>query len=118
SKLIEQIRIIGSAKVFEEISYIPFLEINLQNFLYSITLAMASFVGIESIAQAAEETKRPLKYIPKVAKLSVIVVLISVMSFSILSIGSMDWTRLAESYEYSIAALVETYPVIGKFGAK
>ncbi|MEM0078752.1 MAG: APC family permease [Nitrososphaerota archaeon] len=118
SKLIEQIRIIGSAKVFEEISYIPFLEINLQNFLYSITLAMASFVGIESIAQAAEETKRPLKYIPKAAKLSVIVVLISVMSFSILSIGSMDWTRLAESYEYSIAALVETYPVIGKFGAK
>ncbi|MEM3495550.1 MAG: amino acid permease, partial [Nitrososphaerota archaeon] len=78
----------------------------------------ASFVGIESIAQAAEETRRPARHIPKAAKLSVVAVLISVMGFSTLSIGSVGWEKLSRQLEYSIAGLVETYPIIGVFGAK
>lgn len=118
SKLIEQLGILGSTEIHKEVAYIDGLPTNLQNLLYALTLAMASFVGIESIAQAAEETKRPVKHIPKAAKLSVVAVLISVMGFSILSIGSIGWEKLSKELEYSIAGLVETYPVIGGFGAK
>ncbi|MEM1583370.1 MAG: amino acid permease [Nitrososphaerota archaeon] len=118
SKFIEQLRIVGSPEILKEVAYIDGLPINLQNLLYALTLAMASFVGIESIAQAAEETRRPARHIPKAAKLSVVAVLISVMGFSTLSIGSVGWEKLSRQLEYSIAGLVETYPIIGVFGAK
>lgn len=118
SKLIEQLAILGSPHVLHEVAYLEEVPNNLQNLLYALTLAMASFVGIESIAQAAEETRRPAKHIPKAAKLSIVAVLISVMGFSILSIGSVGWEKISNELEYSVAGLVETYPVIGGFGAK
>jgi len=118
SKLLEQLQILGSPKIQNEVAYIAGASINTQNLLYSLTLAIASFVGIESIAQAAEETKRPAKHIPKATKLSIIAVLISVMGFSILSMGSVGWEKISEELEYSVAGLVKTYPIIGGFGAK
>ncbi len=118
SKFIEQLKVLGSPNVLSEVAYLPEVPVNIQNLLYSLTLAMASFVGIESIAQAAEETRRPTKHIPKAAKLSVVAVLISVMGFSILSMGSVGWEKLSKELEYSIAGLVKTYPVIGDVGAK
>jgi APA family basic amino acid/polyamine antiporter len=118
SKLLEQLQILGSPKIQSEVAYVASVPINIQNLLYSLTLAMASFVGIESIAQAAEETRRPARHIPKAAKLSIIAVLISVMGFSILSIGSVGWEKISGELEYSIAGLVRTYPIIGGFGAK
>ncbi|MEN2974657.1 MAG: APC family permease [Candidatus Caldarchaeales archaeon] len=117
-KLIEQLQILGSPKPLNEVSYLSNSSINLQNLLYSLTLAMASFVGIESIAQAAEETRRPAKHIPRAAKISVIAVLISVLGFSTLSMGSVSWMKLAEELEYSIAGLVSTYPIVGSIGSK
>ncbi|MCL7382885.1 MAG: APC family permease [Thaumarchaeota archaeon] len=118
SKLLEQLQILGSPKIQSEVAYVASVPINIQNLLYSLTLAMASFVGIESIAQAAEETRHPARHIPKAAKLSIIAVLISVMGFSILSIGSVGWEKISGELEYSIAGLVRTYPIIGGFGAK
>lgn len=118
SKFIEQLKVLGSPHVLSEVAYIPGAPVNFQNLLYALTLAMASFVGIESIAQAAEETRRPTKHIPKAAKLSVVAVLISVMGFSVLSMGSVGWEKLSNELEYSIAGLVKTYPVIGDIGAK
>jgi APA family basic amino acid/polyamine antiporter len=118
SRLLEQLQILGSPKIQIEVAYMAGVPINIQNLLYSLTLAMASFVGIESIAQAAEETRRPAKHIPKAAKLSIVAVLISVMGFSILSIGSVGWEKISEELEYSIAGLVRTYPIIGGFGAR
>ncbi|MDW7986408.1 MAG: amino acid permease [Nitrososphaerota archaeon] len=117
SRFIEQLQILGSSKILSEVAYIPDLSINIQNLLYSFTLAMASFVGIESIAQAAEETRRPAKHIPKAAKFSVLAVLISVIGFSTLSMGSISWEKLADELEYSVAGLVRTYPVVGEVGA-
>jgi len=118
SRLLEQLQIVGSPRIQSEVAYMAGVPINIQNLLYSLTLAMASFVGIESIAQAAEETRRPAKHIPKAAKLSIIAVFMSVMGFSILSIGSVGWEKISEELEYSIAGLVRTYPIVGGFGAK
>jgi len=76
---------------------------------------MASFIGIESIAQAAEETKRPYKWIPRAARLSVIMVIASVISFSVLAAGSISWEELARSIENPVATMVRSYPIVGSF---
>ncbi|MEM3394517.1 MAG: APC family permease [Nitrososphaerota archaeon] len=110
---IEQIKIIGNSIRFSEVEYFDFLTVPTNNFLYGLTLAMASFIGIESIAQAAEETKRPYKWIPRAVKLSVLMVIIFVISFSILATGSLSWETLADAVENPIAAMVKNFPIIG-----
>lgn len=105
---------LGNPKHLPEVEYFNFLDTSLNNFLYGLTLAMASFIGIESIAQAAEETKRPYKWIPRAAKLCVLAVILFVLSFSVLSIGVLDWQVLGSSYENPVAVLVSRFPVIGE----
>lgn len=112
---IEQLNIIGSSMRFNEVEYFDFLTLPANNFLYGLTLAMASFIGIESIAQAAEETKRPYKWIPRAVKLSVLMVILFVISFSILATGSLSWETLAGAVENPIATLVKNYPIVGSF---
>ena len=111
---LNQIVDFGNANLLREVEYIGFFDVKLSNLLYGLTLAMASFIGIESIAQAAEETRRPHKWIPRAAKLCVIVVPLSVILFSILSIGVLDWRVLGSAYENPIAVLVSRFPGVGK----
>ena len=110
---LNQLLEIGAPIPRSEVGYLPGIPIDTQNLLYALTLAMASFIGIESIAQAAEETKRPARWIPKAAKLSVVAVLASVLGFSILALGVMRWSELAEALENPIATLVSRYPLVG-----
>ncbi|MEM0329463.1 MAG: APC family permease [Nitrososphaerota archaeon] len=110
---LSQLAHLGNPERLPEVEYFDFLDTGLNNFLYGLTLAMASFIGIESIAQAAEETRKPHKWIPRAAKLCVLAVLLSVLLFSILSMGSLDWRELGSSYENPIAVLVSKFPVIG-----
>ena len=110
---IAQLSEVGSPERLPEVGYLSFLDVKLNNFLYGVTLAMASFIGIESIAQAAEETKRPHKWIPRAAKLCVAAVFLSVILFSILSIGVLDWRTLGSSYENPVAVLVSRFPGVG-----
>ncbi len=109
----EQITILGNNIMLGEVSYLPNLDVSTTNFLYGITIAMASFIGVESIAQAAEETRRPHKWIPRGAKLAGVVVPLYVMLLSVLASGSVNWTVLAASVEDPIATLVSNYPVFG-----
>lgn len=111
---LKQIVKFGNDQMLKEVGYLNFFDINLNNFLYGVTLAMASFVGIESIAQAAEETKRPHKWIPRAAKLCVVAVPLSVLLFSVLSIGVLEWRFLGSSYENPIAVLASKFPYVGK----
>ncbi|RLG07333.1 MAG: hypothetical protein DRN59_01445 [Thaumarchaeota archaeon] len=112
---LEQLVELGNPVNLPEVGYLSSLDIRLNNFLYGVTLAMASFIGIESIAQAAEETKRPHKWIPRAAKLCVLAVFLSVILFSILSIGVLDWRELGSSYENPVAVLVSKFPVVGSY---
>lgn len=58
-----------------------------QNFGWGITVAMVSFIGLESISQSAEETKRPDKTIPKATFALIIAVIVAGLLLSILAVG-------------------------------
>jgi basic amino acid/polyamine antiporter, APA family len=57
------------------------------NFGWGITVAMVSFIGLESISQAAEETKRPDKTIPKATLALIVAVILAGMLLCILAVG-------------------------------
>ncbi|MFW9907020.1 MAG: amino acid permease [Candidatus Thorarchaeota archaeon] len=108
-----QLSVNGAPDQFGHISYIWSQNYNQQNFLYAVTLAMSSFIGIESIAQAAEETKRPDKTIPRATKMSIIAVIVFAVGLSALSLGMISWTGLRANLEAPVSALVATIGVIG-----
>jgi APA family basic amino acid/polyamine antiporter len=108
-----QLDIVGSATRFLTIQYLFALPVSTQNFMYGVTIAMTSFIGIESIAQAAEETRRPWKWIPRANKLSIIAVMGFSFGFSMLSIGIMPWEQIAASATDPIAVLAGRIPLIG-----
>jgi len=113
--LLAQIGEVGNPSRFPHVEYLGPLDVRWNNFLYGVTLAMASFIGIESIAQAAEETRKPYKWIPRAAKLCVVTVPLSVILFSILSIGVMDWRGLGSAYENPVAVMVSRFPSLGGY---
>lgn len=113
---ISQIGVLGADQVFQNIAYaFRGLDYRKQNFIYGITLAMCSFIGIESISQAAEETKRPYKWIPRATKLSILAVLIFAITLSSVAMGMVPWTRLAESQTDPMAVLAKSIPIIGGY---
>ena len=57
------------------------------NFLYAITIAMSSYLGIEVISQTAGETRRPAKNIPRAVFLISVAVVVATLSFSTLALG-------------------------------
>ncbi len=109
---LKQISEIGSPR-FLDVSYISFLDLRAQNFIYGVTLAMSSYVGIASIAQAAEETKKPYRWIPLAAKLSVLMVLIFSIGLSVLSMGMMSWQELAGNLGSPLVAMAKRIAYIG-----
>ncbi len=113
---VTQITDFGAPSVFPNIVYVmPSLGTQTQNFVYGVTLAMTSFIGIESIAQAAEETKRPQRWIPRANKLSIIAVVVFAVGLSTLSIGVMPWQDLAASQTDPMTAMASRIPYIGHF---
>ena len=113
---LSQIDYFGATSTFAHIDYVmPSLGTQTQNFIYGITLAMTSFIGIESIAQAAEETKRPQHWIPRANKLSIVSVVLFAVGLSTLSMGLMPWQDLAASQADPMAAIASRVPYIGHF---
>jgi len=82
-------------------------------FLYGLTIAVAAFVGLESISQAAEETIRPASIIPRTSLSLTFVVLLYAVAFSVLGVGSLGWKPLAEHMSDPIAYLAKFLPLIG-----
>ena len=111
-----QLKVIGSPSPHVNISYaLPTLGIQEQNFIYGVTIAMTSFIGIESIAQAAEETRRPDRWIPLANKLSIVSVFVFAIGLSALSIGMMAWQDLAAARNDPIAAIALRIPIVGPY---
>lgn len=61
------------------------------NFLYAITIAMSSYLGIEVISQSAEETRRPAKNVPRAILLISIVTVTATFLFSTLALGVRNY---------------------------
>ena len=116
ARFLGQSTVLGSPDFHVNIAYsLPSLGIQEQNFIYGITIAMTSFIGIESIAQAAEETKRPDKWIPRANKLSIISVVVFAVGLSVVSMGMMGWQDLAAARNDPIRAIAAHIPTIGPY---
>src|SRR6202521_1295034 len=60
---------------------------SLSQFAFGSSLAIIAFVGLETISQVAQETRRPATIIPRTSIGLVISVLLFAMAFSVLAIG-------------------------------
>ncbi|MDE2482171.1 MAG: APC family permease [bacterium] len=60
-------------------------------FMKGISLAIVSFVGLESISQAAEETQRPASIIPRTSIALILTILIFALSYANLALGMQTW---------------------------
>ncbi|QGP93724.1 Amino acid permease [Neomoorella glycerini] len=85
----------------------------LKEFAYGSSLAIISFVGLESISQAAQETKRPATIVPRTSVSLIFTVFIFATAFSTMSLGVLPWQEIAESVGDPIATLAHAIPFIG-----
>jgi APA family basic amino acid/polyamine antiporter len=69
--------------------------------LLGTSLAIISFVGLESISQAAQETERPTTIIPRTSIALILTILAYAIALSNLSLGMLPW----QSYDPGSTAL-------------
>jgi len=89
----------------------------LHNFLYGISVAIVSYIGLESISQVAQETVRPATVIPRTSITLILTVLVFALGFSMLGIGTIGWQQLAAHQSDAIAAVAAHLPLIGPIAA-
>jgi APA family basic amino acid/polyamine antiporter len=82
-------------------------------FMYGSSLAIISYVGLESISQAAQETRRPATIIPRTSIGLIFSVLLFAMAFSTLGIGMLPWQQIAQHQDDPVALLAHNIPMIG-----
>lgn len=85
----------------------------LNQFMYGSSLAIISFVGLESISQAAQETKRPATIVPRTSVTLILTVLVFATAFSTMSLGVLPWQEIAKSVGDPVARLAHAIPYIG-----
>lgn len=64
---------------------------NSTNLLLGTSLAIISFVGLESISQAAQETQRPTTVIPRTSVALILTILAYALALSNLALGVVPW---------------------------
>jgi APA family basic amino acid/polyamine antiporter len=87
---------------------------NWHNFMYGSSLAIISYVGLESISQAAQETRRPATIIPRSSVSLIFTVFIFATAFSTLALGvpgAME--AITNNIGNPVAVLAEKIPLIG-----
>ncbi|MBI3359013.1 MAG: amino acid permease [Nitrospirae bacterium] len=84
-----------------------------EKFFYAVSVAIISYVGLESISQAAQETRRPASIIPRTSIALIIVVLLFALSFPVLALGILPWDTIAKREGDPVAALAHEIPYIG-----
>ncbi|MGI9951826.1 amino acid permease [Moorellaceae bacterium AZ2] len=85
----------------------------LKEFMYGSSLAIISFVGLESISQAAQETKRPATIVPRTSVTLIFTVFIFATAFSTMSLGVLPWQEIAQAVGDPVARLAHAIPFIG-----
>jgi len=61
------------------------------------SLAIVSFVGLESISQAAQETQRPASIIPRTSVALILTILIFALAYSNLALGLQPWHPIVDA---------------------
>ncbi len=83
----------------------------LNNFMYGSSLAIISFVGLESISQAAQETRRPATIIPRTSIALIFTVFIFALAFSTVTLGILPWSQVSQADP--VAQLAQHIPYLG-----
>jgi len=81
--------------------------------MYGASLAIISFVGLESISQAAQETRRPATVIPRTSIALIFTVLIFAMGFSVVGLGILPWQAFRDHQADPVAYLAQHIPYLG-----
>ena len=98
------------------------------------SLAIVSFVGLESISQAAQETQRPASIIPRTSVALILTILIFALAYSNLALGLHPWHPIvsagghplqfwqifphnADNQGKAVALLAAQVPYYGAFAA-
>jgi APA family basic amino acid/polyamine antiporter len=81
--------------------------------MYGSSLAIISFVGLESISQAAQETRRPATVIPRTSLSLILTVFLFAVSFSTVGLGILPWQKFAENLGDPVAQLAKAIPYLG-----
>src|SRR5438105_7659191 len=90
----------------------------LSEFAFGSSLAIIAFVGLETISQVAQETRRPATIIPRTSIGLVLSVLLFAMAFSVLAIGILD-VHTGKPLDFhgregdSVALIAQSIPLIG-----
>ena len=82
-------------------------------FMYGASLAIISFVGLESISQAAQETRRPATVIPRTSIALIFTVLIFALGFSVVGLGILPWQAFRDNQGDPVAYLAQHIPYLG-----
>lgn len=85
----------------------------LTKFMYGSSLAIISYVGLESISQAAQETRRPATVIPRTSIGLIGSVFLFAVFFSITGLGVLPWQAYAARVGDSVALLASRLPFVG-----
>ena len=80
---------------------------------YGASLAIISFVGLEWISQASQETIRPAKVVPRTSIALILTVLIYALAFSNLALSMLPWQSFAERSGDPVAWLASNIPILG-----
>jgi len=86
---------------------------SMDKFMYGSSLAIISFVGLESISQAAQETRRPATIVPRTSITLVFTVFIFAIFFSTVGLGVLSWREFVGHEEEAVALLASHIPLLG-----
>jgi APA family basic amino acid/polyamine antiporter len=90
---------------------------SLSQFAFGSSLAIIAFVGLETISQVAQETRRPATIIPRTSIGLVISVLLFAMAFSVLAMGMVHPSEFRGHEGDPVALIAGHIPVIGVVAA-
>ncbi|HZR47586.1 MAG TPA: APC family permease, partial [Candidatus Manganitrophaceae bacterium] len=85
----------------------------LKQFFYAVSIAFISYVGLESISHAAQETRRPATIIPRTSVGLILVVVLLALMLPTLSIGVLPWQTIALQEGAPVTVLAAEIPYIG-----
>ena len=71
--------------------------------MQGVSLAIISFVGLESISQAAQETQRPASVIPRTSIALILTILIFALGYSNLALGMHPWHPVVDAHGHALA---------------
>jgi len=99
---------------------------SIYNFMYGTSLAIISFVGLESISQAAQETRRPATIVPRTSIALIFSVFLFATAFAVLGLGMQlppetvegrryvqPWDILGLHQDNPVAVIAKAMPYVG-----